>query len=380
MFILPVVASWHDDTFPELRSEPPWVMEDMIEVELALPSALASASGAAEELAAAVGAARDGGDPIVVTGCGTSEHAAQAIAALLDDALEPGSTEARPALSAAAAPRSGGLCIGVSHEGGTTATVAALAAARMGGAVTALVTAVPESPATERADLVLATPALDGSWCHTVGYVSPMLAGGLVAAALSGRPIDAGAFERFLRAVRSSEVDPTPLRKANRVIAAGAEADAVTARELALKVAEGARLPTAAYDLENILHGHLVAHDERSAIVVVATGAPDSLATRRARQVLAAAGRIGLAKAAIAPSRALPALRPDVAVPVDVAPGLPPLLGRLLGGAIALQLLTLALAEDRGVNPDLLRREEAPYRAAAAAADDDVAAVYADPA
>ena len=37
---------------------------------------------------------------------------------------------------------------------------------------------------------------------------------------------------------------------------------------------------------------------------------------------------------------------------------------RLLAGAAALQTLTLALAAARGVNPDLIRREEEPYRRA----------------
>ena len=48
---------------------------------------------------------------------------------------------------------------------------------------------------------------------------------------------------------------------------------------------------------------------------------------------------------------------------------LPEPLAALLGGAVALQLLTLELAHARGTNPDLIRREEAPYRAAAAVGD-----------
>jgi hypothetical protein len=40
-----------------------------------------------------------------------------------------------------------------------------------------------------------------------------------------------------------------------------------------------------------------------------------------------------------------------------------------LDGAIALQLLTLGMVHAVGVNPDLIRREEAPYREAAALAE-----------
>ena len=42
-----------------------------------------------------------------------------------------------------------------------------------------------------------------------------------------------------------------------------------------------------------------------------------------------------------------------------------PRLAGLLAGAGALQTLTLELAHARDTNPDLIRREEAPYRRAA---------------
>jgi len=49
--------------------------------------------------------------------------------------------------------------------------------------------------------------------------------------------------------------------------------------------------------------------------------------------------------------------------------GLPAATGSLLASAPALQLLTLELVHLAGVNPDLIRREEAPYREAAAIAE-----------
>ena len=81
-----------------------------------------------------------------MTGCGTSEHAALAVAAQLDEALravdEPGGwPEPRQAFEAALDPRPGGVLIGVSHEGATVPTVAALQAAGGLGAVTAAITA-----------------------------------------------------------------------------------------------------------------------------------------------------------------------------------------------------------------------------------------------
>ena len=46
-------------------------------------------------------------------------------------------------------------------------------------------------------------------------------------------------------------------------------------------------------------------------------------------------------------------------------PTLPSPLDAILAGAIALQKLTLATTHEAGTNPDLIRREQAPWRAAA---------------
>lgn len=329
-----------------------------MDAEPGLPAAVAERVEAAAAIAAK---AREAGGSIVVTGCGTSEHAAEGSAAL----LSPIGAVARQALDAAAAPQTNGLCIGISHEGGTPATVAALAAARHAGVTTALVTAAPDRPAAEEADLVLDTPLVDRSWCHTVGYASPLLAGGLIAATLNGETLDSAPLERLLAELRHRPLDASPLAGAERLVAAGAGADAITARELALKVAEGARLPTTALALENVLHGHLVGHDDRTAFVVVVTD-PASPAARRAAQVVEAVRRIGSPTAAlVAPGISTGA---DVELAVDPVAGFP-LLGRLIGGAMALQRLTVALVHIRGVNPDLLRREEAAYRESAAGAE-----------
>src|SRR4051812_28170704 len=144
---------------PERRAAPPWAMEEMILAEPGLVAPI-FASAAAVEAAESI---REGG-PVVVTGCGTSEHAAMAGAAPLGHRAI-----ARDALEASPDPPDGGVLIAVSHEGGTAATLAALDAAKR--ARTVLITA-KDGPA----DIVVHTPLVDTSWCHTVGYVSPLLA------------------------------------------------------------------------------------------------------------------------------------------------------------------------------------------------------------
>ena len=67
---------------PELRTGPPWAMEEMIlgERELA-PELLASAE--ARQAGALIRSALSAGEPVVLTGCGTSEHASLDLASAL---------------------------------------------------------------------------------------------------------------------------------------------------------------------------------------------------------------------------------------------------------------------------------------------------------
>jgi glutamine---fructose-6-phosphate transaminase (isomerizing) len=375
-------SDWYDPAvYPELRSAAPWVMEDMIEAQVTLPEALGdSLASSATQLVEMMHAAADAGEPIVVSAVGTSGHSARAVALILNDAMgesavAAGPAEARESADEALAPRRRGLCIAVSHGGLSTSTVRALAAAREAGAMTALVTAADNTPARDIADVVLVTPLRDKSYCHTVGYTSPMLAGFYLASAYRQEEFPAADLGRYLGELltmrtRALEIGGE-LGKVERLISAGSLIDVPTARELALKVAEGAWVPTTMLGVEDTLHGHLVAHDANSALVVVATGGPSAdRAAEGAHELLMAARRIGLQTAAIlSPDLEGAILSEDVTAGKLVIPpaALPELVTSLLGGAVALQLLTVGLVHARKTNPDLLRREQAPYREAVAA-------------
>jgi len=147
--------------------------------------------------------------------------------------------------------------------------------------------------------------------------------------------------------------------------------------ELALKIAEGARLPTVALELETVLHGQLAGHEPTDALILVAmTDHPErERIARRAAHVARAAAAIGLPVAgllAAAYDRMLDAELTSAGRLVLESP-VPSLLDRqltgLLAGAGALQTLTVELADARGTNPDLIRREHAPYRHAAEEAE-----------
>jgi glutamine---fructose-6-phosphate transaminase (isomerizing) len=359
---------------PELRSGPPWIMQEMIEAQAGLATA---AMPGAEAIAEAVVRAAGDGAPVVVTGCGTSEHGAMAIAEQLADALRtagrPVRVESRQALDAGIDPRAGGVCIGVSHEGTTRATVLALEAARAAGAVTASIGAQWETPLTQTADHTVTTPLVDGSWCHTVAYSSSIVAGAAIARAITGGTASAGAAIGAALAQRG-QIDglAEKIHGAFRILAVGLGADLITARELALKIEEGARTPTTALHLESLMHGHLAGCDaDRTALVLFAADVRGG--ARRDWRLQCAAGAaaaIGIPAIAFGTTTALAALPETVSTLVIPQPpeGVE-VAHALLSGAVSLQLLTLALAELAGVSPDLIRREQAPYREAAAVAE-----------
>ncbi len=94
---------------------------------------------------------------LLFTGCGTSFHAAQT------------GGDAEQALELVLRPqRDADVLVAISHEGGTPLT---LEAVRAWPRETWLITGAPESALAKEADeVVVATPAIEESWCHTVSY------------------------------------------------------------------------------------------------------------------------------------------------------------------------------------------------------------------
>jgi glutamine---fructose-6-phosphate transaminase (isomerizing) len=374
---------WLLPWFPELRDGPPWVTEEMILAQPGLASLVETLAAPAEGAAAEIRRAAEAREPVLTVGSGTAEHGAMAVAALLDESLRAhglpaGAVEACESLEAALDPRQGGVVIGVSHGGRTRATVLALEAARSRGAITVLVTADPEAPAAAEADHRLVTPLRDASFCHTVAYVSPILVGGALAAALGRDPLGAPAVEAHLRASLETRGPAKEVARdlhgVRQILAVGSGADAIAARELALKIEEGVRLPSTMRGLETVLHGHLVAVDEGTGLVVLVTD-PRNRERRaeRAEAVLRASRRLGARTAAIVTEDVAGRFTPELVsagvIVVPEAGSLSGLLSSLVATALALQLLTLELAHAAGTNPDLIRREEAPWREAAELAE-----------
>src|SRR5664279_1155025 len=188
---------WQGADQPVDRGRPPWFMTEMIAAEPAFAARCLSrlaADGSAARLAVELRLAAAAGAPVVVAGCGTSEHGAIGVAAILDNAWRAAGLAGEgpvsvQAFEASLEPRVG-LCIAISHDGGTWATSRALEAARAAGARTAIITVSGRAPGAQGIDVVLETLERDQSYCHTIGYTSPLLAATAVGAALTGQPVD----------------------------------------------------------------------------------------------------------------------------------------------------------------------------------------------
>jgi glutamine---fructose-6-phosphate transaminase (isomerizing) len=376
---------WAYAPTPSWRDRPPYHLTDMIAAEPGVARRIIerlSGPGPAAELAEVIKETLVEGAPVVVTGCGTSETAAMGIVEILREAARSAGIGNAVVVSEQAFelrldPPARGLVIGVSHEGGTSATNGAIRAARAAGARTAIVTVSGKSPSGAIAEIVVETSELDQSWCHSVGYVSPMVAGAAIGAHLTGEPLDGAAVAALLAAgavdERGAERIAAHLGSAAHLLVIASGGDRPAGREMALKVEEAAWLPSAYRDLETFLHGHLPATGPETGLVLILAdraGREERLA--RAKQALAAARVIGIRAAAILAADLdghLDAeLTPAGRILVRDDETLPAPLAALLGTSTALQLLTERIARARGTNPDLIRREDDVYRRAADAA------------
>jgi glucosamine--fructose-6-phosphate aminotransferase (isomerizing) len=251
---------------------------------------------------------------IAYVGAGTSFHAAQTGGFAVDS------------LEAVLRPPEADVLVCVSHEGGTPLTVEA---ARAFAGPTWLVTGLADSPLGRLCDeVVVATPEVEQSYCHTASYTATVA----TLAALRGEEVS-----WLPDAVASALTgERLPVSDHERWLVTGAGRDWPTAQEAALKLREGVYVAAEAHLLEELLHGHLAAIDERVRCFVLEG---EGRAAERAAEAAAALRELGC------DVTVLPTRHPVV----DIVP---------------FQLLTLDLAEARGTDPDLIRRDDPRWQRA----------------
>jgi glutamine---fructose-6-phosphate transaminase (isomerizing) len=261
------------------------------------------------------------GARVLFTGCGTSYHAALAAGPAVQ-ALE---------LVSGNAPEADVL-VAISHEGGTRLTLEAVEA--FAGETWLITGPKEESPLARAVDhVVVATPEVEKSYCHTASYTSAVAAG----RALLGEDVG------WLADAVAAELEATPLGSSahDRFAVVGAGRDVATVLEAALKLREGARVAAETHHTEQLLHGHLAAIDADVRCIVLEG---EGRAAQRAHDVLRALGELGCEATMIQTSHPV----------VDI---------------VRFQRLTVDLAEERGIDPDLIRRDEEPWDRARKAYD-----------
>ncbi len=341
--------------FPNPRSRHPFHMHDMIRGQ---PGFVQETLDRLRDL--------DGrgflGSPrrIVVTGCGTSFHAALLGARLLQEALDTRTVvhaiHAYDLLHGTDVPRDA-VVLGVSHSGATSTTNQALALARRSGAVTRALCGLSGTRMEEVAEDVLVTGSVhDHSWANTMSYTTQLAAFARLAETLASEPRDlfpegTGGLPRLIQRALTCEARIRGLAKRvarhDRITFLGGGLDEVTALEAALKIRETCSFPASGYHVEQFLHGPFLSLDRREAIAALRSRQDDDRETAILRGVArtgASVTVVGEARGAeipLPPTQRL--LRPVVSV-------------------VPLQFLAYYVALEKKTNPDIMRSEEPRYR------------------
>jgi glucosamine 6-phosphate synthetase-like amidotransferase/phosphosugar isomerase protein len=251
---------------------------------------------------------------VAAVGCGTSFHAAQTSGNGID------------ALEAVLSPPDADLLVLVSHEGETPLT---LEAAQAFPGPKWLVSGKPEGRiASLCEEVIVATPEVEESYCHTASYTCAVAA----LAALRGEDVSwlPDAVAEALAGER------LPVSEHRRFVITGAGRDWPTVQEAALKLREGVHVAAEAHLLEELLHGHLAAIDETVRCFVLEG---EGRTATRAAQAAAALEAIGC-DVTLVPTR-----HPVVDI-------------------VGFHLLTLDLAGERGIDPDLIRWDDPRWKRA----------------
>ncbi len=319
-------------------------------------------------LAEAAGRLRDAAH-VVVTGVGTSWHAALVGELMLAEVGRLGlRARALHAFELAgywAPPGERDAVILVSHRGASRYVRQALERAKTGRAAAVAVTG-RASDGLAAADVVLRTVEAETSRAHTTSYTSALALLALLAAEVGG----AGDFRHAVDGVpdhvalllgqESWEDLAKRFGGRRRYWFVGGGPNTATALEGALKMSETNHAAALGLNCEQFLHGAWGALTTDDLLMLVA---PPGAAHARAVDVARVAREVGAPVLAVVGEgdREIAALATET---IEIAE-VPELLSPLLA-VVPLQLLAYHLAVTSGANPDTMRADEPPYARALA--------------
>lgn len=356
------------------RTQHPYHMYDEIKEQ---PNVVRDALQSAAEHGDGVGRLVAGARRLFLVGSGTSLYAAQG-GAWMFRSFSRGKIDARAMQAYEFATYFPGLrpddvVIAVSHSGASTMTRRALERARRTGAETVAVTGFPGSPVAALASRVLPTGyEQERSWAHTASYTATLTCLAGVANALAEpeerldlRPLPEVLAEalqleelahRLAASLLLAEQSGTPAR----IVLVGGGPNAATAREGELKLLETSYVQASSFELEQTLHGPLAAVTPETLLLMIA---PEGNSVDRAVELSRAAQQLGVTPVVLTCGDCAGRFEDAHCL---VLPDVPEVLSPI-AALVPLQLFSYFLAVGKGLNPDLIHRDDERYRAARAA-------------
>src|ERR1700720_1813206 len=295
---------------PEPRTAHPYYLYDAIHAQPALIEKVLARRDAIKRAADAMAEK----ERITFVGIGTSLHAAQ-IAELWMREFTAGRIWPHFEQSfelvnhpVAFGPRD--AVVVITHTGTTTASIAALRAARAAGALTIAITGEMSGAEIRGADFHIETCDQEVSFAYTKSYTTALAALALMILRVAERKkllaskIDLSAVERIPEFIRQAFTLEPQIREIakkiaplSRIVLFGAGVGWPTAREGALKIKESCYIAAEGFETEEVLHGPFSEIDSRAALIGLLSERPSD---DRARQILRAAGELKTLRVAVA--------------------------------------------------------------------------------
>jgi glucoselysine-6-phosphate deglycase len=236
---------------------------------------------------------------LILVGTGSSMNALVAAAAALEQATGATVILKEPEAFLYLPPRvvvAPTLVIAVSQSGRSTTTVEAVRRSMELGFPTLVVVGEDGSPiAATGADIVPMPIGEELAGPKTKGYTASVLTLLAIAAKLGGAPLDTAELEGALEiALAQADTAAQWLLSTygipDYVLVAGQHGHVGSALEASLKIAEITGVPTAGFDIEEALHGHVYGTTDRSLVLVIARDATEARVAENLGRALTALG------------------------------------------------------------------------------------------
>jgi len=350
----------------EKRTRHPYFTHDMI---LGQPSALHATLETCKKEATDLTSYWDGSHKFLLTGCGTSFHAALASSYFLYSLFqktEVGAIQSYELLHYYNILGPTTISMGFSHTGFTKTTLDALSKAKESGAKTFVITGVGQSPIARLATRsIVVGNGREKSRAHTVSYTCAILAAMYLSAYFSRSQSMSRLAESLLDQLNDvpqsvlstiehnekqvAELAPL-LSRMNRFFFVGSGPNVATAYEAALKMKETNYAVAEGMETEQFLHGPWVSLRQNTVVFLAATKGPSR---QRNIDLLTVCKDLSVPTVVITDDKHLVELAKYSIFMPDVSEELSP-----LEYIVPLQLFSYYTSLTKGINPDFIHYDD----------------------